>query len=116
MGKPVSGQGNSEARGNDVVTDWAIDSPARHKRRGKGPLAGRPDSAPSHPWDERVLISVKEAAWLLSLSEGMIREAARMGDIDRVFVGAGTTNYRIVHESLLAWVDTMPTEPVSSRW
>lgn len=26
------------------------------------------------------------------------------------------TNYRIVHDSLLAWVNTMPTEPVRSRW
>ena len=64
----------------------------------------------------QVLISVKEAAWLLSVSEGMIRDAARVGDVDRVFIGAGTTNYRIVHDSLLAWVNTMPTEPVRSRW
>lgn len=59
-----------------------------------------------------MLISVKEAAWLLSVSEAMIRKAAAEGDVDRVFVGVGTTHYRIVHASLLAWVNTMPREPV----
>lgn len=114
--KAVSNRATPAALGDEVPSDWAVDSPVRLKRRGKGVLARAAKEAPSHPWDCRVLISVKEAAWLLSLSEGMIREAARAGDVDRVFIGAGTTNYRIVHESLLAWVNTMPTEPVRSRW
>lgn len=114
--KPHSKRSRSTAPGEEVVHDWAIDSPARLKRRRKGALVAAAEDAPAHPWDDRVLISVKQAAWLLSLSEGMIREAARAGDIDRVFIGAGTTNYRIVHESLLAWVNSMPTEPVRSRW
>lgn len=71
---------------------------------------------PSHPWDDKVLVSVKEAAWLLSLSEQMIRQAAVDGDVDRVFIGTGTTNYRIVHASLLAWVNSMPREPIRPRW
>lgn len=100
----------------EPVNDWTIDSPSRLKERRKGALAGASDEAPPHPWDNKVLISVKEAAWLLSVSEGMIREAARDGDIDRVFIGAGTTHYRIVHDSLLAWVNSLPTEPVRSRW
>lgn len=100
----------------EPANEWPIDSPARLKRREKGVLADAPEDPPAHPWHDRVLISVKEAAWLLSVSEGMIREAARMGDIDRVFIGAGTTPYRIVHDSLLAWVNTLPTEPVRSRW
>lgn len=114
--KPHSKPSRPTAAGEEVVHDWAIDSPARLQRRGKGALVAAAADTPAHPWDDRVLISVKEAAWLLSLSEGMIREAARAGDIDRVFIGAGTTNYRIVHESLLAWVNSMPTEPVRSRW
>lgn len=113
---PVSDRAKSKASRDEVANDWTIDSPGRLKRGGKGTLMGRPGDAPTHPWDERVLISVKEAAWLLSLSGALIREAVRAGDIDRVFIGAGTTHYRIVHESLLAWVDTMPTEPVRSRW
>lgn len=116
MAKPVSDRAKSKAPRAEVANNWTIDSPARLKHRGRGTLLGRPGDGPSHPWDERVLISVKEAAWLLSLSEALIREAVHAEDIDRVFIGAGTTQYRIVHESLLAWVDTMPTEPVRSRW
>ncbi len=114
--EPVSKRGRSKAPSNDTVNNCAVDSPLRLKRRGKGTLAGSPEDAPTHPWAERVLISVKEAAWLLSVSEGLIREAVRTGDIDRVYIGAGTTNYRVVHDSLLAWVNTMPTEPVRRRW
>jgi hypothetical protein len=105
-------RGRPAAAAQEPVNEWAIDSPERLKQRAKGASEG----TPAHPWDSKVLISVKEAAWLLSVSEGMIREAARAGDVDRVFIGAGTTNYRVVHDSLLAWVNTMPTEPVRPRW
>jgi hypothetical protein len=114
--KPTNRGRAATARVEEPGNDWAIDSPTRLKRRGKGTLAKAAEDAPTHPWDDRVLISAKEAAWLLSVSEHMIRDAVRMGDIDRVFIGAGTTNYRIVYDSLLAWVNTMPTEPVRSRW
>jgi len=97
------------------VVERAIDSPNRLRQRGAGARAKSSDESPAHPWDDKVLISVKEAAWLLSVSEGMIRAAVRDGDIARVFIGAGTSNYRIVHDSLLAWVNTMPTEPVWRR-
>lgn len=91
--------------------EFAIDSPkrmrARATPRGRGEQM---DETKAHPWDERVLVTVKEAAWVLSLSEGMIRQAVRDGDVDRVFIGEGTTHYRVVYASLLAWVNTMPTE------
>ena len=109
-------RGRPVAVPQEPANEWSIDSPKRLRQRGRGTLAGAPEDAPAHPWESKVLISVKEAAWLLSVSEGMIREAVRAGDVDRVFIGAGTTNYRIVHDSLLAWVNTMPTEPVRSRW
>jgi excisionase family DNA binding protein len=72
-------------------------------------------------WDARVMITVKEAAWLLSLSEHEIRRAVTNGEIDRVFIGAGTTNYRVVYGSLLAWVNQMPRHSLGyyqwwSRW
>lgn len=54
----------------------------------------------SDPWDARVMTTVKEAAWLLSLSEHEIRRAVTNGEIDRVFIGAGTANYRVVYGSL----------------
>ncbi|MCX6401821.1 MAG: excisionase [Propionibacteriales bacterium] len=90
---------------------FVIDSPRRLRARAK-PARGeeRADESKAHPWDDRVLVTAKEAAWVLSLSEGMIRQAVRDGDVDRVFIGEGTTHYRIVYASLLAWVNTMPTE------
>ncbi|MFJ9315744.1 excisionase [Pimelobacter simplex] len=85
---------------------FAIDSP-RRKNATQGEAGDTP-----HPWDDRVLISVKEAAWLLSVSTSLIYDAVRLGDVDRVFIGEGTKQYRIVYNSLLAWVNDLPTEPV----
>jgi hypothetical protein len=92
--------------------DFEVDSPAGVRARGgrpRGDALHRPDDP--DPWDTRVLISVKEAAWLVSMNEAMIRLAVRQGDLQRVFIGKGTTNYRIVYGSLLAWVNDMPREP-----
>ncbi|MBM7518255.1 excisionase [Nocardioides nitrophenolicus] len=94
-----------------VSQDFPIDSPRRIKQRSE--VEGSTTSV-GHPWEDRVLISVKEAAWVLSLSTRMVYEAVRNGDIDRVFIGQGTTNYRLVYDSVLAWVNSMPTEPVRS--
>lgn len=94
-----------------------IDSPSGARRRGGRPRGdelfrdGDPD-----PHDERILITVKEAAWRLSLTKNAIREAVRSGDLQRVFIGQGNTNYRIVYGSLLAWVNDMPQEPARSWW
>lgn len=99
------------------VPDITVDSPAGkrrtgHKPRGDGLFStDRPD-----PWDEKILINVKEAAWMLSLPEHAIRQAVAAGDVDRVFIGAGTKNYRIVYGSLLAWVNDMPRESARSWW
>lgn len=90
-----------------------IDSPRRHRERLS---KQETDLDPNHPWDDRILISVREAAWLLSLSEGMIRQAVRDGDLERVFIGQGTTHYRIVHNSLLAWVSAMPRQSPRYHW
>lgn len=92
-----------------------VESPSNARARGgrpKGDSLFRPDQP--DPWDERVMITVKEAAWLLSMSEYEIRRAAIGGEVDRVFIGKGTTNYRVVYGSLLAWVSDLPRE--SSRW
>jgi hypothetical protein len=93
-----------------------IDSPAGQRRRGRRPLG---DSLFSRdepdPYDEKILITVKEAAWMLSLTEGAIRQAVVDGDLDRVFIGSGKTHYRVVYGSLLAWVNAMPREP-GRRW
>lgn len=99
------------------VPDTTVDSPAGKRRAGKKPKGDalftkdRPD-----PWDEKILINVKEAAWMLSLPEHAIRQAVTAGDVDRVFIGKGTTNYRIVYGSLLAWVNDMPRHSGGSWW
>lgn len=92
-------------------------SPAEARRRGGWPRGDRLTGGVADPWDEKIMVTVKEAAWMLSLPEGSIREAIRDGDLQRVFIGSGTTRYRIVYGSLLAWVDSMPSEPgVPKLW
>ena len=97
--------------------DLTIDSPAGKRGRGGRPAgdglfaAGRSD-----PCDEKILITVKEAAWMLSLPEHAIRQAVSLGDLDRVFIGEGSKNYRVVYGSLLAWVNSMPGESAKSWW
>ena len=73
--------------------------------------AGRSD-----PYDEKILITVKEAAWMLSLPEHAIRQIVSFGDLDRVFIGEGSKHYHVVYGSLLAWVNSMPRESAKSWW
>lgn len=89
--------------------EFEIDSPRRLRARGRNLTPSLPDSVAEHPWEDKVLISVKEAAWLVSVSEHLIRQAVLAGDIHRVFIGGETRHYRIVHASLLAWINTLPT-------
>lgn len=99
------------------VPDTTVDSPAGKRRAGKKPRGdGLFTKDSPDPWDEKILINVKEAAWMLSLPEHAIRQAVTSGDVDRVFIGAGTKNYRIVYGSLLAWVNDMPRHSGRSWW
>lgn len=93
-----------------------VDSPARVRARGSKPQGDVLFPEAKDPWDRRVLISVKEAAWLLSVSEHEIRRAVTAQEVQRVFIGQGTMNYRVVYGSLLAWVNDMPREPANHRW
>lgn len=96
--------------------DLTIDSPAGKRRRGGKPAGDSLFSgSTSDPYDEKIFITVKEAAWMLSLPEQAIRQAVSLGDLDRVFIGEGAKNYRIVYGSLLAWVNSMPRES-GKRW
>jgi len=99
------------------VVDVTVDSPAGKRRRGHRPEGDSlfPRDKPD-PYDEKVLITVKEAAWMLSLPETAIRAAVANQDLDRVYIGEGTTRYRVVYGSLLAWVNSMPRESAAHRW
>ena len=61
-------------------------------------------------------VTVKEAAWMLSLPESAVRQAVSFGDLARVFIGDGNKNYRIVYGSLLGWVNSMPRESARVSW
>ena len=99
------------------AVDLTVDSPAGKRRQGYPPKGDSlfTDEKPD-PYDEKILLTVKEAAWMLSLPEGAIRQAVAEGDLDRVFIGAGTKNYRIVYGSLLAWVNDMPRHSSRHWW
>jgi len=97
--------------------DLSVDSPHGVRARGlkpRGDALRHPEDP--DPWDRRIVITVKEAAWLLSISENEIRRAVTSGEIDRVFIGKGTTHYRIVYGALLAWVNDMPRESSRYSW
>ena len=115
---PVKKAPRRKPSARDAVREpeFEVSSPAEVRRRGKTPDADRLVDGANDPWDEKVMITVKEAAWMLSLPETAIREAVTSGDVQRVFIGSGTTNYRVVYGSLLAWVDSMPREPRKQRW
>jgi len=115
--KPAGRAKANKQQQAEVAVDLTVDSPSGKRRRGERPVgdalftANRPD-----PYDEKVLVTVKEAAWMLSLSEHAIRQAVSFGDLDRVFIGEGGKNYRIVYGSLLAWVNSMPRESARAAW
>ncbi|MFI5621918.1 excisionase [Nocardioides sp. NPDC051685] len=97
--------------------DLTVDSPVGKLRRGGKPAGDTLFHGDvSDPYDEKILITVKEAAWMLSLPEHAIRQAVSLGDLDRVFIGEGGRNYRIVYGSLLAWVNSMPRESGKGWW
>lgn len=101
----------------NLGVDLTVDSPAGKRRRGKRPLGdGLVAAGKADPYDEKILVTVKEAAWMLSLPESAIRQAVSDGDLDRLFIGMGTKNYRIVYGSLLAWVNSMPRESTRPWW
>lgn len=103
--------------GRSSEPEFEVVSPAEARRHGRTPKGDKLTGGAIDPWDEKIMITVKEAAWMLSLPETAIREAVANGDVLRVFIGSGKTNYRIVYGSLLAWVDSMPREPgISRRW
>jgi hypothetical protein len=110
-------RGRRPAEPPQPAVDVTVDSPAAKRRQGHLPKGDSlfADEKPD-PCDAKILVTVKEAAWMLSLPEGAIRQAVAEEDLDRVFIGAGTKNYRIVYGSLLAWVNDMPRHSSRQWW
>ena len=53
---------------------------------------------------------------MLGFPGSLIGRAVSFGDLDRVFIGDGNKNYRIVYGSLLGWVNSMPRESARVSW
>ncbi len=70
-----------------VVVDLTVDSPGGKRKRGGRPGGALFRDEKPDPHDEKVLLTVKEAAWMLSLPESAIRRAAVDADVDRVYFG-----------------------------
>lgn len=59
----------------------------------------------------KLLYTVAEAAGALGISENHVYVLARNGTLEKRYIGKGTRNFRIPADSLLAYVDSLPTEP-----
>jgi hypothetical protein len=115
--KQETQKSNAARKAVESPVDLTVDSPAGKRRRREWPLGdGLFTEEKPDPYDEKILVTVKEAAWMLSLPESAIRQAVSDQDLDRVFIGAGVKNYRIVYGSLLAWVNDMPRESARPWW
>lgn len=62
--------------------------------------------------DDRVLITAKEAARLLSVEPALVYHWAALGLIERRYIGS--RHFRIPLDSLREFVDQMPDEPRES--
>lgn len=59
----------------------------------------------------RTLITVAEAADMLSLSPGTVYGLAASGTFTKKYVGKGTRNFRLALVEVEEYADTLPTEP-----
>ena len=60
----------------------------------------------------KLLVSVNEAAEMLSLTPRLVYELAANNRLEKRYVGKGTRNFRIPVTSLQAYVDSLPIDPV----
>lgn len=61
---------------------------------------------------DKLMVDVKTAADLLSLSTKQVYELAAAGHIQKAYVGEGTRNFRIPVKSLDDYVASLPADPV----
>ncbi len=63
---------------------------------------------------EKLLVTAREAAQMLSVSVEEVWDLAASGRLERRYIGKGTQYYRIPVESLKAYADSLPTDPVEA--
>lgn len=59
----------------------------------------------------KILVTVSEAADMLSLSERKVYELVAAGEFTRRYVGSGQRNYRLEAEQVREYALSRPTEP-----
>lgn len=61
---------------------------------------------------EKLLVTAREAAEMLAVSEHQVRLLVAKSLLDRRFIGQGRREYRITVESIRAYVEALPREAV----
>jgi hypothetical protein len=61
---------------------------------------------------EKLMVTAKEAADILSLSLTEVYALANSGVLVKAYIGKGTTAYRLTMESLRSYVASLPSERV----
>lgn len=61
---------------------------------------------------EALMVTVREAARMLSVSTWQVYDLAAAGSLERRYIGNGKHYFRIPVESLRKYVESLPTDPV----
>lgn len=62
----------------------------------------------------KLLVTVSEAAEILSLSTKKVYDLAAAGEIDKAYIGAKTRNFRLTVVSLERYVDSLSADPIEA--
>lgn len=61
-----------------------------------------------------ILVTVKEASELLSLSSTEVYDLAAKGLLEKRYVGKGTRNFRLTYASLEQYAGSLSQDPIAS--
>lgn len=60
-----------------------------------------------------LLVTAREASSLLAVSSAAVYELAAAGELEKRYIGAGSRNFRITYESIEAYANRLPHEPIA---
>lgn len=69
--------------------------------------------SPTEP--EKLLVTAREAAQMLSVGVLVIYRLAAEGKLEKRYIGRGTRHFRIPVESVRHYAETAPRDPVSDE-